>query len=227
MTVKDWVNRIGGDRVYEPFEGGVKSGNVGKGVSFPKGVEGRGVLVPKNSSVAVNTPGEMRLGYPLSVNVWVYVPSGRVLSQDILLWGETPGVRIRFEGDETATSPGSVLMQVRMSNGAYGGNFRRARLERNRWHLLTVVVTQRTIWGGVWTDFYVDGVFALRQTITGGLLNIINLDRPSQAVIGGGDVIVDELVLQKSALSAAQVQALFSSVDSLTGGARNGWGIVF
>ena len=229
MSVKEWISRAQRVETYEPFDGSLSSGGVLVGSpQWVEGVDGQALRCDANEGATVPTTAETARGYPLSVSVW-FSFSSTAASVPIFQWGNQPSVGARLFGADSSETPGSIEVHVRMSNGRYPLRARSGALAPNRWHLLTVVVEQTTIWGGARATAYLNGRETGAGSYSGNLFDIVNFNRPQTITVGVGDgsIAVDELVTQEYALSASQAQAFYNSADSLEAATRSGWGIVF
>lgn len=229
MAVKDWVTRANRVETYEPFDGSLSAGGVLIGSpSWVDGVDGKGLRCAANEGATVPTTAETARGYPLSVSVWFSFTS-TAASVPLFQWGNQPSVGARLLGADSNETPGSIEVHVRMSNGKYPLRVRSGALAPNRWHLLTVVVEQTTIWGGARGTAYVNGRQIGSGSYSGSLFDIVNFNRPQTITVGVGEgsVLIDELVTQEYALSAAQAQEFYQSADSLEAASSVGWGVVF
>lgn len=229
MSVKDWISAANRVETYEPFDGSLSAGGVLVGSpQWVDGIDGQGLRCGANEGATVPTTAETARGYPLSVSVWFSFTS-TAASVPIFQWGNQPSVGARLFGSDSSETPGSIEVHVRMSNGRYPLRVRSGALAPNRWHLLTVVVEQTTIWGGARGTSYLNGRQLGTGVYNGSLFDIVNFNRPTSITVGvgGGSIVVDELVTQEYALSVSQAQAFYQSADSLEAGTSSGWGVVF
>lgn len=217
--------------ILERFDGAVTNGRTVGRPSFVQGVEGEAIRLEPGKGATLDATGETLTGYPLTINVWLYIESGSLSSTTVYQWGSTPAFTIDIAGDESANTVGSVGIKVRMSNGRYAMNVRTVALNRDRWYMFSVVVTQFNIFGGAKVTAYVDGLELATGSYNGGLLAITHIDRPETIIVGadGGNVLVDDFAVWKSALTEWQLRSIYEAApdkDSVVS-SKTGWGVVW
>lgn len=229
MSVKDWINRAARVEVYAPLDGALPPGGVLVGSpSYEAGVDGQCLACGPQQGATIPATAESARGYPTTISLWLRFDRGAATSQ-VLRWGNSPGCGITLYGVNATYPAGTVEGWVRMSNGRSAMTARSGALAPGRWHLVTLVVTQKTIWGGASAVMLVNGVQVGSGSYSGGLFDFVNFDRPTSFTIGVGDgaVRVDEVLVQEYALSAAEVSALYASADDLAAGETAGWGVTW
>ena len=229
MSVKDWINSAPRVETYAPLDGVLPPGGATIGSPrYEEGVDGQCLACGPMAGATIPTAAEIARGYPMSLSLWLKFDLGAATT-NVLRWGNSPGCGITLYGANSSYPAGTVEGWVRMSNGRSALAARSGALAAGRWHLVTLVVTQKTLWGGASAVLYVNGRQVGAGAYNGGIFDIVNFDRPTSVTVGVGDgaVRVDEIVMQEYALSAGQVSALYSSADDLTAGASAGWGVVW
>lgn len=226
MSVHEWIGSAAEVETWEPFDGELRAGTIIGSPTWVAGVDGQALSCGPNQGATIPTTAETARGYPLSVSVWFMMPSTEK-TVPIFQWGNMPSVGARVFGSDSSAVPGSIEAHVRMSNGKYAMNVRSGPLAANRWHCLTITVTQTTIWGGCRGTAYVNGAQIGTGSYSGGLFDIVNFDRPQLVTFatGNGSIVLDEFVTQETTLTAAGAKSLYASADSLEGAATSGWGI--
>lgn len=229
MSVKTWINNAPGVEVYAPLDGALPPGGVLIGSpTYETGVDGKCLACGPQQGATIPTTAESARSYPTSVSLWLRYDAGTASSQ-VLRWGNSPGVGIHLYGAGSQYPQGTVEGWVRMSNGRSALTARSGALAPGVWHLVTIIVTQKTIWGGASAVMLVNGVQVGSGSYSGGLFDIVNFDRPTTLTIGVGEgsVRIDEVLVQEYALSSSQASAFYASADDLTAGDAAGWGVTW
>lgn len=230
MGVKDWIRGEWGVENHVTFDDAASAGVLIRGTEFVPGVDGKALRCLSMGGATIDATEEVARGYPMSLAVWFKFPKGG-LSVDVVRWGSIPSVGVRVHGRGAMYPEGTVEGWVRMSTGDYAMRGRSRPLEPDVWHLAVITVEQVTIWGGVRASMFIDGDRVASSQIDGGLLNIMNFDRPTLVTfgVGSGEVTVDECVLFERELGFEDVRGLYGSPDvDLRGvGSQAGWGVVF
>lgn len=229
MSVKTWIDRAARVEVYAPLDGALPPGGVLIGApSYGTGVDGRCLVCGPQQGATIPTTAESARGYPTTVSVWIRFDAG-VASSQVLRWGNSPGVGIYLYGAGARYPAGTVEGWVRMSNGRSALTTRSGALAAGVWHLVTIVVTQKTLWGGASAKMFVNGVAAGSGSYSGGLFDFVNFNRPTTMTLGVGEgtVRIDEVLVQEAALSSSEVSAFYSAAEDLTAGDAAGWGVTW
>lgn len=229
MAVKDWIRRAGGLKTWEAFDGEVWSGVEVGSPSYVRGVDGQALSCGPSQGAVVETTASVSRSLPVSTSVWFRFPSGGGTA-DIFRWGNIPSMGAFVYGRNSVYPAGTVEAWVRMSSGGYAMRARTAALAPDRWHLLTIAVEQTTIWGGCRGTLYVNGRRVAATSLSGGLFNLMNFNRPRQLTVGvsDGPIVVDELICQEWEVNEGEHRDLYESAASLDAGSlRPGWGVVF
>lgn len=232
MSVSEVMGALPGLQTWERFDGALTTGGAVIGSpTWVSGVEGKALRCAADQGATIVATDEAARGYPLTVHVWVSFTSG-ALSAPVFQWGTTPSVGMILHGTDSGWPAGTVEFQVRMSNGDYAMRSRIGPLAPGQWHLLSVTISQASLWGGAAVKAYVNGGVAANSSYSGSLFNIVNFNRPTTVTVGvsAGQITVDELGIYESTHTASQVQSLFDAagdVQIITDDDPMGWGIVF
>lgn len=230
MGVKEWIRGQWGVENWVTFDKAAGEGVLIRGTEYVPGVDGEALRCLSMGGMTFDATEEVARGYPMSLAVWFKFPKDG-LSVNIIRWGNIPSVGATVHGRGSTYPAGTVEGWVRMSTGDYALRARSRVLEPDVWHLLVITVEQITIWGGARASMFIDGARVGSSQINGGLLNIMNFDRPTMVTfgVGSGEVTVDECVLFERELGYEDVVGLYGSPDVDLRGveSRAGWGIVF